>query len=494
LLRVEQTAAKRALFVLLAVSLALRAALALAGGQRYFPDENRYLRAFILLRDVERGRPLAALDELLVTPDHTGFSAVALVAAGVQGLALRGLGWEVSRATVDATAWLPALSFGLSSLACIALVCAIATRAGASHEEALIAAFLMACSSSMAYYSRHLVPYDVSLSLALFAMWLGLRERPSGARSALVGLVAGFAFLTYNGYWLVALTATAVHALHRAPRISDVARRAALASLGFLSWPALLTLLSLARDKGLYVARLLRFSRGAATQTDFSEGWSLPWAYLWHAEHGVLLVLLLGLGAVVWLALRGCVEARCHGLLWVGAATMMYGTSVLFSNGFERIGAFGRLARTLVPFLCLAAACAGARLLARRPKALLLLCGALALQAAFNLATPLGQRFPREVARELEQRFGPLGRDASFRVAPSPEYPPPAPGARYVLVNAQYLFPAREPKPLPAGNVVYRTRHPLEFLPYQYEGYVPAERALLRATDIAIRLLDTRPE
>ena len=68
------------------------------------------------------------------------------------------------------------------------------------------------------------------------------------------------------------------------------------------------------------------------------------------------------------------------------------------------------------------------------------------------------------------------------------------PNARYVLLNAQYLFPARERKPTPEGNVVYRTRHPLEFLPYQYEGYVAAERALLRETDIAIRLVDTKPE
>jgi hypothetical protein len=34
----------------------------------------------------------------------------------------------------------------------------------------------------------------------------------------------------------------------------------------------------------------------------------------------------------------------------------------------------------------------------------------------------------------------------------------------------------------------------LQYLPYQYEGYVPRERALLRSNDIAIRLVDTRPD
>ncbi len=46
----------------------------------------------------------------------------------------------------------------------------------------------------------------------------------------------------------------------------------------------------------------------------------------------------------------------------------------------------------------------------------------------------------------------------------------------------------------PTGRVLFRTAHPLQFLPYQYEGYVPVERALLRSNDISIRLVDTRPE
>lgn len=480
---------------LLALSFVLRVALALAGGQRFFPDENRYLRCFILLRQLERVDLRGALDEVLANPDHTGFLAVGLVPAALQRLALAALGMPQARPTVDATAWLPALLLSLASVACIGLVGAIARRAGGPEAEALLAAFLMACSNSMLYYSRHLLPYDAALALALLALYLGLVLNANWGRSLLVGLVAGFAFLTYNGYWLIALAALALHCFYGAPPLRQVLRRGAAAGLGFAALPALLTASSLALGQGAYVRRLLRFSRGAATQADFSEGWSLPWEYLWHAEHLLLMALAAGAAAVLWLAARRDGAARSRGLLFLGAAAGMYAVMVVGSIGFERIGTFGRLSRSLVPFLCLATACAGARLLAvaRAATWAALLCVALAAQAAFNFATPLRQRFPREVAREQEQRFGELGRDASVHVDQSAEEKPLT-EERYVLLNARYLYPVYGPKPAPEGRVLFRTSHPQEYLPYQYEGLVPRERALLRTNDVAIRLIDTRPD
>ena len=37
---------------------------------------------------------------------------------------------------------------------------------------------------------------------------------------------------------------------------------------------------------------------------------------------------------------------------------------------------------------------------------------------------------------------------------------------------------------------VMRFPHPLQFLPYQYEGFEPMERQVLRGNDIAMRLID----
>src|SRR4029079_4041194 len=99
------------------------------------------------------------------------------------------------------------------------------------------------------------------------------------------------------------------------------------------------------------------------------EGFSLPWAYLWHAEHGLLLVwiaavILVVSGAGAWNA-RRLQTAR----LWVIAAGVIY-LGLGFSSAFLHVFVvMGRQSRQIVPFLCLATAAAAAEWLQRRPRA-----------------------------------------------------------------------------------------------------------------------------
>jgi hypothetical protein len=64
--------------------------------------------------------------------------------------------------------------------------------------------------------------------------------------------------------------------------------------------------------------------------------------------------------------------------------------------------------------------------------------------------------------------------------------------SRYVLLNARHLRPIQGVKSPPAGKVLFSVIHPLQFLPYLYEGFSPMERLILRSTDISIRLIDTQ--
>ena len=70
------------------------------------------------------------------------------------------------------------------------------------------------------------------------------------------------------------------------------------------------------------------------------------------------------------------------------------------------------------------------------------------------------------------------------RLAPSPT------GAQHVGNARTYVIAwlsARAQK----GRVLLRYTHPLQFLPYQYEVYDAAGRAVLQAADISMRLIDT---
>ena len=61
---------------------------------------------------------------------------------------------------------------------------------------------------------------------------------------------------------------------------------------------------------------------------------------------------------------------------------------------------------------------------------------------------------------------------------------------KYTLLYAHHIYPEAEWR-IPVGpcRLVLKSPHPLEYLPYQYEGHTPAQREKLRSTDISMRLV-----
>jgi hypothetical protein len=481
----------RGLVLLLTVAAALRVLIVARGGQFYWPDETRYIRSWELGSRLAGGHWEQALGLVLDHPDHVGFliAGVPLAAVHAGGLGLAGL--PADTRTLARTAWLPALVLSLASVASIGLTYAVARRAGAGSPEALSAAFLMACSSTQFYYSRHLVPYDLSLAVALAALWTGLGTAGDGRRCLLGGLLGGAAFLIYNGYWFLTIACVGI-CVARAGSIRHMLAGGLAATLGVAAGPAVLTLVGALEGRVPFVVQMARFSRTAATQCDLTEGWRLPWAYLWHAEHGLFLVWI----GVTATALLSPGPRRPNAgnrmVTWVGASVLVYGLIALSSTGLGWFGAYGRGVRALVPLASLATAAAGAILMDRQRRVMAArpwLAAGLVAHTVFNFGTPVRQRFPGEYARDAESRYGPLPRELTVS-GPVVEGRPPAPEDRFVLVNAQHLYPVRGVRTVSPGRELDRARHPLAFLPYQYEGYKPPERALLRSADLSMRLID----
>ena len=503
------------LLTLLVVAWGLRVALCFGGGQFYWPDEMRYMRAKILV-ELLRTSPAHALDWWLTYPEHNFFmliSAVPLLVERAVGghfgvvpervpgaLIVPGLAYFPG---ADAVAWhLPVLFLLLASVASVALSYGIARRAGGSEREGLIAAALMTCATTMLYYSRHILPYDAALALTLLALWVGIDEHGRARRSFAAGIVASLAFMTYNSYWILVAVALALPFFVHRVSIARAVTRGVAAAGGFVLIPALVVLLGRARGKDV-IGNLARFST-TVTQGDFDDGWRLPFAYLWETEHGLLLVWCLSALAVVVLAYQGSAAARRRGLVWLAAAAAIYLFLGVGSNVLGRFVVYGRLVRQVVPFLCLAAASVLAQVDVRsRWQRGLAVLGvlALAVQVLANFAAPVRQRFPAEVQRQLTRTYGPLAKDTTVAgvwlvVDGKWQQSDPARAqARYVLLNAEFFNPfTAATKPVPSGVVLYRTRHPIQYPPYLYEGFTRAERTFLRAQDVSIRLVDRRPD
>ena len=222
--------------------------------------------------------------------------------------------------------------------------------------------------------------------------------------------------------------------------------------------------------------RLIANTRSFMTDVNqgvFAEGWRVPFEYLWEAEHGLLLLWIVAvvICVVAWRRWLDVPRVRV-GLM---GALFIYGTLAVSSTGFEVFVVYGRLARQLVPFFCLVSAAVLAQAIARRPAvarlAFPLLAAAIVIQAAVNARPVFAQQFPRE--------FIPRGEDAAGRLGAS----------RATPLYATHLYPPAAVD-VPAGHVeAIAAAHPLQFRPYQYEGFTPQERQFLRSADIRMRML-----
>lgn len=456
--------AQKLLFLILIASLVLRMILVRNGGQYYWPDEVGYEQVQDIVEAIARGDT----NVVVTTLDSAGallFKIVALVPATI----------EFFRGD---DSYVPGLFFAVFSVANIWLIGRIARALGAGELEALLASALLALSASFLYFARHLLPYDMAMTLALTATYAGLRSDSYIRGSFLCGVLAGCTFFTYHGYVTMAAAAQVVNVC--AARSWREAIWRALFSASGLSFVIGLTIGVDALLGGRLLQTLPAYA-GAVTQGDFDEGWRLPFEYLWHAEHG-LLALWLGSLAFCLASMRQSLTPAPSGVegkrvrIWLIGLAFVFITLAVSSSVLHVFVVYGRLARQLVPFFCLIAAYALDRIWASPNGRVRAIAGAavalVAVQAAVNFARPLTQTYPDN----LERQFGPSHTSS------------------LIWLNVEHIFPEPRRVALPDRyTVVFSAPHPLEYLPYQYEGYTLAQRRRLRETDIRMRLLAKTP-
>jgi len=450
--------ARMALVVILGLSLCLRWALAFSGGQLYWPDEERYLTVRVGVAAAvahDRDGVARAFDE----PAHVLFKVIAVLPAAVE--LLRGDDTRIA-----------AMFFALFSVLNVWLVALAARRLDAGRTVSFVAASLFAMSTSFFYYSRHLFPYDVATTFALLALVVG-SAHPAGWRQSVgCGVLAACAFLAYAGYWILGGAVCVIHVCD-ASNVRNGVRRALLAGVGLLGTLAV-TLLIYRVGGASPVDKLIAFASDA-DQGNIAEGWRLPWEYLWHSEHGLLLLWLV---CLLWCAVAWRDVARVRvvraGLLGV---VFTYAALVSFSVVLDEFAVYGRLARQIVPFFCLLSASVTIRAWRacpdrQRTPLTLVAVLVLVIQATLNFNRPLRQEFPREFLLRAEAAVARAG-------AQEP-----------AIVYAHHLFPTPKPFTMAPGSVIVaQAAHPLQFLPYQYEGFTPNQRDVLRSSDIRMRMI-----
>ena len=193
------------LFLIFFISVSLRYFLCTSGGQFFYVDEARFMNGHYLLAHISDGDWTSAIKRITTTYAHTFFIFISAILEGFRYLfvlafidsSAPAFLLADSRIAIEVAAYL--LSFASSTN--IILLYLVVKSSGGTNLQGVIASVMLAASTTNFYFSRHLLPYDISISFALIALIFALKKRNYSLNNVLCGLFCGLTTLTYNGYW-----------------------------------------------------------------------------------------------------------------------------------------------------------------------------------------------------------------------------------------------------------------------------------------------------
>ena len=270
------------LVLLLLMSFALRFLLVQQGGQLFSPDELRYaLRPVKVADKLYSGDLAGAANGLLRYREHHGFITAALLPAYIHRVVYgldpnNELSWAAYWQQPTGDFRFSALLLSLPSVFCIGMLYSLSRRAGSSPAEALLAAFLFAAANTFFMFSRHFMPIDIPMLIALAGIYCALRWRDKGLLYAVgMGMLAFLVVWVYHGYVTLAALVALVYGLFLARNLKQVVLRSvAMALGGGLIFLPLLLYNQLAL--GIDMLQEMRWFSETVTLGSYAEGWRFP--------------------------------------------------------------------------------------------------------------------------------------------------------------------------------------------------------------------------
>jgi hypothetical protein len=416
-----------------------------------------------------QGKIGEALRQFTISPEHLGFKVVGIIPALTEHI-------------VGPSLVIPAMVFSLFSVLNLYLIYLLSRRTQTSPKESFYALSFAASCLSLLYYSRHLFPYDMAMSFGLMALYVALTPHQTIWTPFACGGLSFLCFITYNGYWplagfaMLAGPASMANGLIKRENFNRLVRRVILTSIGFVI-PLVLLLLAMWWS-GRDMISAYRLFSSSITQGSFQEGWSLPFEYFWHTEYVVFLfIIVFSITAI----LSQWKETRTDTKLWLGGLLFIYLCLVIPSTILQYFVVYARLARQLMPFLVLLAARGLVHIENRMPSGYRirnLVLVMILIQVAWNYANAYQVNYPREFAVEAQIKF-PEFEFSSKRLAYGA--PVVCQYNGYAIENTKFYVAPPETSPKVQGQILLSAQHPINYLPYLYEGDPPEFRQIYRA-------------
>ena len=485
------------LIVLFIIAYIFRIISSINGGQFFIVDELRYGAGHHFLSYISDLNIKGSLQYFLSIPAHTMFTLFAAFVelfryffllfffdSNLQAHTLNTnqIGIEVSSCILSFFSILNAF-----------LLYPIVRSAGGCSLQGFLATALLLLSTTNFYFSRHLLPYDLSITLSLLSLLFLLKSKMNRKTIYITGVLSGLSTLTYFGYWPLALT-TWVCAILFSP---NKAKAFIFCTIGGLSPVILLQVLGYLVDVN-YLSGVLEFIRATGTNQMGDQGVSLSAIieFLWLTEN-LYSIILFFLFIITTCFCKFSdyrkLNFRTLGIIYF---VIILGVFIICTEILGSFVLYGRTIKQIIPYICLVSSfslCILTRsLYTKKSFSVLLTLGFIVLYISlYNHSKVLAIVYPKNfkdtaalITNDFQETASFIGNNVQKLERPDNE-------KKFSLVNAQYLVPPIiEVKDIPLGEIILEEKHPyFYFKPYQFLHYNSTERSLIDSHELSMKLI-----
>ena len=486
------------LVIIFFVSVFLRFFLCTNGGQFFYVDEARFMNGHYLLAHISDGDWASAFKRITTTYAHTFFIFISAILEGFRYLfvlafidsSAPAFLLADSRISIEVAAYL--LSF--ASAINIILLYLVVKGSGGTNLQGVIATVMLAASTTNFYFSRHLLPYDISISFALIALIFALKKRNDNLNIILCGLFCGFTTLTYNGYWTLSALAWLILVYKSKGHLIEKIRCGVISlSAGII--PIMLLYFVSLKYEGNFLSGMQQWLTATAKNQygDFGIGWKVLVSYLWDSEGVVSILYFLSIfTAINFFIKKRRLELNNKDIGFFSILFLII-TLIFLSDILNNSVLYGRTIKQTIPFFCLAISYPIACLTENFKSRILISSSILifGIQVIYNFKTCLDIEFPNNFILKSSSHKEEFSQFAEISGPNISKLESSSSNHYHAIINAQSLIPPFTGyKNIPIKKIYFESDHPYNFKPYQYIHYRIEERTMLKDIDLKMKFVE----
>ena len=480
---------KLAILFIFLISLVERILLVIKGGQFFIIDELRYSSGHHVLSFLNHFDIFSLSEYLYINSAHILFTFFCSICEFIRYIWVYFLispglpAFELNNSNVG----IKVSSFIISmfSLLNILILILIVKKFYKSWKHIFIVSLLLSLSSSNLYFSRHLLPYDISITFALLSFYYLADENNTLKSIMLCGLFSSISTLLYFGYWYLSIT-TWFCFLLKGYTDKKILKYTIFCGLSGLFPIFVIHIFGSFYNIGLIDSILQFFIATKNFQMgDLSNGFFTFFEYFWYSENILFIFLIICYIYSLYMFIKNKrFELKRENLVIVYTSIILL-ILLIFSQILDVMVLYGRTIKPLIPFWCIIAILPSIKfikLIKNRRYCIYSISFLTLFILIYNHYSIYKISFLKEFENEVKsygisniKYLSTINHNNDSNIVMNKK-------SNYIVTNTKWIIPPFQ-KPyyleIPKGEVLLSKDSPYNYKPYQFLGLNKEERNIV---------------